>query len=389
MPHVSLPAQLRTGGIEFHVPEHQLGAARHKALAYLDEVGVANYIVVTHERGPKGALIRFRLSTAFAHDWAPQHDTTQLCKTLSLDTHIRPDHLDLEILLAMLVSPVAFPYPSIDELRSAVRIRHNIVENARRTALAFDTEAAERPEEFWQYSEETGFVLIPGKPLVEALVAATQPAHSGKLYSFSCYRATEYVMLLSIAQEAARSNPTLLGQLQRQWETRAIMSGKFHEVFLREYGSTKAPLPPRFYVPGDRLWFRNPDPTSSNVEGYEGSWVMYLGAGLFTNFWKRDQPFTLASKCVELYHWRHATYVSDNGKLRVDDSVVDQRVAQSMADEHEVARIVQEMERLRDPAGVYANGGCIDRTRECARYVRPATTDIRLREGNRRRRPFV
>ena len=84
------------------------------------------------------------------------------------------------------------------------------------------------------------------------------------------------------------------------------MSGRFHDTFLHEYGSLAEPLPQRFYVPGDRLWFRNPDSASSDVEGYEGSWVFYLGGGLFNNFWERDQPFTLTSKCVEIHHWQHA-----------------------------------------------------------------------------------
>src|SRR5690606_15451892 len=185
-------------------------------------------------------------------------------------------------------------FPSYEELVSAIRIRKFIVQGARKTALAFDTEHAERPE-CWTYSEECGFTLRPGEPLIGSLEKATQPGRSGKLYSFSCYRATEYVILLAIAQELAICNPDLMQRLQQQWETRAIMSGQFHDVFLREYGSMAEPLPPKYYVPGDRLWFRNPDEPSSNVEGYEGSWVFYLGDGLFTNFWKRDQPFTLRS----------------------------------------------------------------------------------------------
>ncbi|MGP1616048.1 MAG: hypothetical protein ACTS5Y_13455, partial [Pollutimonas bauzanensis] len=218
--------------------------------------------------------------------------------------------------------------------------------------------------------------LKPGTPLIEALQKTTQPERSGKLYSFSCYRATEYVILLSIAQELARCNPRVLAELQRQWETRAIMSGQFHDVFLYEYGSMSEPLPPKYYVPGDRLWFRNPDEHSSNVEGYEGSWVFYLGDGLFTNFWKRDQPFTLISKCVELFHWRNATYRNGDGKLQVDDDVVDERVAQSLRDPAEVERIVGRMLRLRDPGGVYRDGGCVDTTRECARRVRPGTCEL-------------
>jgi hypothetical protein len=278
----------------------------------------------------------------------------------------------------MMVSPVPFPFPDHDELVSAVRIRMNIVRGARRTALAFDTEHAERPEEYWTYSTERGFTLKSGNSLIEALQKTTQPDRTGKLYSFSCYRATEYVIVLAIAEELQQCNPDLLAALQRQWETRAIMSGQFHEVFLREYGSMAEPLPPKFYVPGDRLWFRNPDEYSSNVEGYEGSWVFYLGEGLFTNFWKRDQPFTLTSKCVELYHWRHGTYLDGGGKLQVSDDIVDERVAETLANEAETHEILQRMLRWRDPSGVYLEGGCIDTTRECARHVTPAHTQIQF-----------
>src|SRR3546814_6292340 len=87
------------------------------------------------------------------------------------------------------------------DLVSALRVRRNIVQAARLTALAFDTEHAERPQEFWDYSEERGFTVKDGARLIEALQKTTQPDRSHKLYSFSRYRATEYVILLAIAQE--------------------------------------------------------------------------------------------------------------------------------------------------------------------------------------------
>jgi hypothetical protein len=34
------------------------------------------------------------------------------------------------------------------------------------------------------------------------------------------------------------------------------------------------------------------------------------------------------------------------------------------------------MQRWRDPRGVYEHGGCLDRTRECARWVQPNSCDI-------------
>ena len=126
--------------------------------------------------------------------------------------------------------------------------------------------------------ERKGFVVKPGYSLIAALSKATQPHVSSKLYSFSsfssfsCYRATEYLLVLlpAIAQELERNNPELLARLQQQWRQRPILSGQFHEVFLREYGSMQGSLPPKYYVPGDRLWFRNPDGHSSDVSGYAG-----------------------------------------------------------------------------------------------------------------------
>lgn len=325
-----------------------------------------------------GGTRRLRLLDAIAAAWVPGHDTTRLPATLGLDTLERRADLEREILVALLASPVAFDFPSSDELLAAIHIRRNIVEAGRRTCLAFHTTEAERPADCWRYDEDRGFVVRPGHSLAEALRKATQPDVSGQMYSFSCYRATEYVILLAIAEELAVCNPALLAQLQRQCETRVIRSGQFHDVFLHEYGSQDSPLPAGYYVPGDRLWFRNPDEASSDIAGYEGSWVLYLGGGLFTNFWKREQPYTLQSKCLEIYHWRHGAYRNADGELAMDEALVERRVAESAADPAQTARILQQMMRLREPKGCYGHGGCIDTTREAPRRVCPGTADLVL-----------
>ena len=135
---------------------------------------------------------------------------------------------------------------------------------ARRGALACGVGALGRPGDYWTYADATGFTVRPGTDLVSALRKATQPEPTGATYTFSCYRATEYVMLLAIAQEAARAHPELHAGLQRQWERRAIQSGEFHEVFLHEYGRMTQPVPTHYHVPGSRVWFRNPDPHSAD-----------------------------------------------------------------------------------------------------------------------------
>jgi hypothetical protein len=353
---------------------HQVAEARQGLLARAAELGIARYVEALDD----SQGVRFRLHPAAQRELAPECDTLHLCEKLGLETRTNSEDLEKEILLALLAGPVTFAYPSYAELAAAVRIRKNIVEAARRTALAFHTTRIDRPEDCWTYAEGRGFTVLPGKPLTDALLKATQPEVSGQRYAFSCYRASEYVMLLGIAQELAVSNPALLEQLQQQWESRAIMSEEFHKVFLQEYGSMTSPLPPGYYVPGDRLWFRNPDDHSSDVAGYEGSWVLYLGSGLFNNFWNCDHPYSMTAKCLEIYHWRHGTYRDDQGELQMDEDVVEARVRETLKDPAEVARILDLMMRLRDPSGVYAVGGCIDTSREHARLVCHGSCEIVL-----------
>ncbi len=341
----------------------------------LRELGLTEF-VTTAPFSESAPFVEFRLTDTLANEWSPDRDTTQLCARLGLDTQNNAADLEREILLAMLLSPVAFEFPSDDELDSSIRMRQHIVADARKTALAFATSTAERPLDYWHYRDGEGFLVLPGKSLIDALQTATQPDCSGTLYSFSCYRATEYVMALAVARETARCNPELLGRMQRQAELTVIRSGEFHRVFCREYGSRGSPLPAKFYVPGDRTWFRNPDSHSSDVSGFEGSWVFYLGNNLFTNFWKRDLAFTLTSKCLEIFHWRHGAYRDDAGELRMNEDRVEECVLASESNPVEVAEILEKMLRISDPSGVYAEGGCIDISREYPRWVRPETTDL-------------
>lgn len=353
-------------------------------LAWLTGLGLTSLVVQDAGADAQGPWQRFRLSlpddgaagSGGSQDAFPDFDTASLARTLNLSPDDSDRDLDAEILAALLLSPLAFDFPSLDEWQSAVRLRRHIVQTGRRTVLAFDTEQAERPD-CWSWTEATGFILLPGHDLIPSLEQTLWPDLSGRQYSFSCYRATEYVLLLGLAKELRDSHPAALDALQAQWHVKAIQSGPFHDAFLHEYGSLQAPLPFRYYVPGDRLWFRNPHEPSACVEGYEGSWVFYLGQGHFTNFWKPDQPYTLLSKCVELYHWRDGLAWKD-GRPWMDESIVEARVAQTLADPAATRRILDRMMRLRDPAGVYAEGGCIDASREAVRCVRPETWSLGL-----------
>ncbi len=375
---------LRTseGGIQLATQEAADADRLSRELtSLLDTWNLASAVqtLVVPLQGQQMALI-CTLRPDFSSRCMPGHNTLDLHTSLGHTPQMDEAWaLEREIWVALLGSPHRFQFASLDALTSHIRVRRNMALDARKTALAFKTDAAERPQDFWRDGgDDAGFILKPGSSLIDALIAATQPAATGKLYDFSCYRATEYVILLGIAQELQTENPELLAQLQRLNEIHAVRSGQFHEVYLVEYGSMETPLPARFYVPGDRLWFRNPDERSSDVTGYEGSWVMYMGGGLFSNFWKRDAPFTLESKAIEIFHWKDGVYTDGHGELQMDETVVDKLVAKTKADPQARARVLERMLRLRDPKGVYDQGGCIDTTREYPKNVSRDHCDLVL-----------
>lgn len=319
---------------------------------------------------PQGPVLRIRLKRSLFAKLAADFDTLALRRHLSRSTGQQETELLMrEVWIAMLCAPARIDFTSLDELEAHIRIRCNIAQAAEKTALAFKTDAAERPADFWHDEPGVGFLLKPGVCLVDALIAATQPERTGRLYDFSCYRATEYVILLGIAQEARSGSPRLYERLERTAREQCIKSGRFHEVFLVEYGTLDAPVPMHYYVPGDRVWFKNPDEWSSDAPGYEGSWVIYLGGGRFSNFWKRDAPYTLHSKAIEVYHWRHGAYLDADSEVQMNEDIVDVQVARTRTDQVKRQKVLKQMSRYRDPMGVYGDGGCVDASREFPRQL--------------------
>lgn len=369
--------RFETRGIEFRGGSHEaLIASKSAFIEHLKTHQLLDAVEINEFLDAEGACVAFTLKEACKNVWAPDWDTTLLNERLGIDSRRDEASLDREILIAMLLATIPFVFPTYKDLAAAIRIRHHIVRAGYLAELNFDTDATERPLDCWHYDEDAGFLLNQDVSIIHALTKATQPDGTHPAYSFSCYRATEYVILLGIAQELQHSNPDLLKRLEKRSEKRAIRSGEFHEVFLREYGSIEHPFPMKYYVPGDRVWFRNPDDRSSDISGYEGSWVIYLGHNLFTNFWKRNSPFTLQTKCVEVFHWKDGAYLGEDGELHMDESIVELEVAKSLADPGRYAQILERMMRYRDPKGVYDQGGCIDTSRESPRWVCPLTGDL-------------
>jgi hypothetical protein len=303
----------------------------------------------------------------------PDFDTTPIQAYLSGHRLDSESQIVAEIILAMALSPQTIPYKTAREFKSTLRMRRNAVDVASRTELSFDTNSITRPQAYWVYTKENGFLLRQGVSLVEGLERALCPDVSGSIYAFSCQRASEYLMLYAVVRELSKVNPAGLHAVEEQWRKRALTGDDFLFRFLEERGTRENPMPMRYYIPGDRIWFKNPDDHSSDIEGYEGSWVIYLGGGRFCNLWDRQSPYTLEEKCLEIYYWSQCAEVNSAGLTCMNEVKVKDYVKQALADPGVKDTILKKMMVYRDPTGVYADGGCIDLSRDSFSSVHSST----------------
>ena len=294
----------------------------------------------------------------------PDFDTAPIQAYLSGHRPDSESRMVAEILLAMTLSPQIILFKTTCEFKSVLRMRRHAVDVASRTELSFDTNAITRPQAYWVYTKENGFLLRQGVSLAEGLERALCPDVSGSTYAFSCQRASEYLMLYAVVRELAKVNQAGLHAVEEQWRKRALTGDDFLFRFLEERGTRENPIPMRYYIPGDRIWFKNPDDHSSDIEGFEGSWVIYLGGGRFCNLWDRQSPYTLEEKCLEIFYWSKSTAVNGNGVLYMNEALVKEQVTKALNEPAIGEKILKKMMVYRDPTGVYADGGCIDLSRD-------------------------
>ena len=294
----------------------------------------------------------------------PDFDTANITTFLRTHQPNRDRALISEIILAMAISPDVMYFDSEQELKSNLRMRCTVVQVASRTELNFDTSSITRPQAYWIYTKENGFLLRQGVSLADGLERALCPDVSGFTYAFSCQRASEYLILYAVVCELQKVNKTGLNDVEQQWRKRALTGDDFLFRFLGERGTRENPMPMRYYIPGDRIWFKNPDDHSSDLEGFEGSWVIYLGGGRFCNLWDRHRPYTLEEKCLEIYYWSQCVEVSPAGILWMNEAVVKEQVEKALHEQDLSGPILKKMMVYRDPTGVYAEGGCIDLSRD-------------------------
>ena len=331
-----------------------------RCLRYL---GIDHLVDCSVSTGGDECYLHFRASHRLLV-LCPDFDTGTIAATLRAHQSDQDRTMMGEIILAMALSPTLMLFKSGQELKSNLRMRCTVVQLASRTELNFDTDSITRPQAYWIYTKENGFLLRQGVSLAEGLERALCPDVSGYTYAFSCQRASEYLMLYAVVRELLKVDKLALHATEEQWRKRALTGDDFLFRFLEERGTRENPMPMRYYIPGDRIWFKNPDDRSSDIIGFEGSWVVYLGEGRFCNLWDRHRPYTLEEKCLEIYYWSQCVEVSPAGIPWMNETEVKERVQLALNDPSIKSPILQKMMVYRDPAGVYADGGCIDLSRD-------------------------
>ena len=326
-------------------------------------LGIDDFVDCSLSTGGNERHLHFRASHRLLV-LCPDFDTANITTFLRTRQSQKDPAQMSEIILAMALSPNVVYFSSEQELKSNLRMRCTVVKVASRTELNFDTSSITRPQAYWIYTKENGFLLRQGVSLADGLERALCPDVSGYTYAFSCQRASEYLILYAVVCELQRVNKTGLNDVEQQWRKRALTGDDFLFRFLGERGTRENPMPMRYYIPGDRIWFKNPDDHSSDIEGFEGSWVIYLGGGRFCNLWDCRSPYTLEEKCLEIYYWSQCVEVSPAGLPWMNEAVVKERVQLALDDPAIKKPILQKMMVYRDPTGVYADGGCIDLSRD-------------------------
>ena len=329
----------------------------------LRSLGIDDLVDCSMSTGGDGRYLHLRASHRLLA-LCPDFDTSTITTILHTRQPDQDRALISEIILAMALSPDVVYFGSEQELKSNLRMRCTVVQVASRTELNFDTSSITRPQAYWIYTKENGFLLRQGVSLADGLERALCPDVSGFTYAFSCQRASEYLILYAVVCELQKVNKTGLNDVEQQWRKRALTGDDFLFRFLGERGTRENPMPMRYYIPGDRIWFKNPDDHSSDIEGYEGSWVIYLGSGRFCNLWDRQRPYTLEEKCLEIFYWSKSTAVNDSGVLFMNEDLVKEQVNKALNDPALSRSILEKMMVYRDPTGVYADGGCIDLSRD-------------------------
>lgn len=232
-----------------------------------------------------------------------------------------------------------------EALREHVGLRKNIVAWAERLEWGWpDGGAAEWNCRYWQAGN-----LIDEFELRPAL---QDIFFNPDKYSFGCYTAAKLVIvqgtldyfhrllqsppLTALVEERLLADGDPLADIEpaRVWS----FEPGFDPAQAQHPGKVVHALhgvAPKNFVPGDWVYFLNPDKTTYARTGYEGSNPIYLGRNRFADYYNdHDHAYSFEEKINEIYQWRNGVFnrVRDAAKVTPLASADYERLARTPAE---------------------------------------------------------
>ncbi len=317
-------------GVMFACTPAQIARLDRDMAAYLRELGVSERQVV--RTAPDDGTLVYTLAT-------PEADTDTLGLKARKEYRIRDERVRLparggktravravsrkEILLALLqhgrLTRFSGAACTLDALREQVGVRQNVAAWTRQLSWVWpDGGPASWNTRVWRQ----------GTPLASVSLdrALQDPFLNQTRYGIGCYTASKLSYAHAVLDYYARVRkdpakaalvrarllhdqeplvgvePAAMWDFEKDFDpaTRAI-PGKLLSI---ERG-----IPSRNFVPGDWAYLRNTDPATAEKTGYEGSNAVYLGGGIFADYYNdHDHAYTYREKLDEVYQWRNGVF---------------------------------------------------------------------------------
>jgi hypothetical protein len=334
-------------GVRFVCPPLSLQDIQATMTAYMEALEIPPDLVVTSLRLDEGVLV-YTLATPSLDTSTldfrerPQFGIPDRQLLLPADGGIQRQVNTVsrkEILLALMqhgrLTEFSGAACSAEALEDHVEVRRNIVAWAEQLQWKWPSgRGATWNQRYWTYGTP-----VPGVALSEAVDDIFR--HQDQ-YAFGCYTATKIAVVHGILDYYGRikNQPDHVALVESRllvddeplvdiepgsmWSFEAgiapselVKPGKVLQI---QYG-----VAPLNFVPGDWVYFLNPDPASRAIAGYEGSNAIYLGRGRFDDYYDdNNHGFTYVEKLDEVFQWRHGVFnrVTEAG-LRVPLSEAD------------------------------------------------------------------
>jgi len=174
-----------------------------------------------------------------------------------------------EIVHRMAASRDVFEYASEDVLRFELKLRDHLVKSARAlymSGIAFsDFENSRSNPEFWEQTELGGFRLRPGVPPSRGIIDIFQ---NGNLYATECATAMVIILYHAVLQSIREAD------FERLFADIVLYDWRYDQDLNLQT------LPTDTFLPGDILYFANPDYDRSKPQ-WQGENAVFLGRGLY------------------------------------------------------------------------------------------------------------